>query len=106
MDEVEVPNQHAMPPLALETTTEKTIRVSLEDLISLGAEVRLGRETITHLQRIGTAQLTASRAACFEMAAMVCEQVSERLDANDSVSHGALECAKAIRELATRGSAS
>jgi hypothetical protein len=102
-DEIGVPNQHALaPPVLLEMTTEKTIRVSVEDLMTLGSEVRLLREQVTHLQSMGSAQLEASRAASFEIAARVCEMQSERNELNDAASYGAQECAKAIRELAAR----
>ena len=110
-DEVEVPNQYAVgSPVRLETTTEKTIRVSVEDLITLGSETRMLREQVNYLQALGTAQLLASRAATFEMCAMICEQVALEIDSEDltegcTEAQGALRCAKAIRELATRGPA-
>ena len=82
--------------------TVTAIRVSVEDLTAFGLEVRHLREKVDELQAVGTAQLSASRAACFEASAQRVEQVAAEYSQNEQAQRYAALYAEAIREMAKR----
>jgi hypothetical protein len=87
-----------------------SIRIAVEDLVAMGFEVRLLREQVSFLQAMGTTQLSASRAACFEAAALECDRIRSRVELSlggyppveTGESEVAADCAAAIRALAKR----
>ena len=95
---VEVPFGVAASVVKSQFEPTVSIRVSVEDLTSLGMEMKMLREQVTLLQASGTAQLSASRLACFEAAAMLCDQVA----GEESHVPGAVRCAEAIRKVADK----
>lgn len=83
MNDDQIPNQHERARLAPMTPEE---------------ELKHLRERVTELQARGTKQLIDARAAAYEMAAKVCDQVASMCFGPSS--YAASKCADEIRKLA------